>query len=121
VTHPAAPVLLVEDDHITLESTAELLAGDGHEVACASSGEQAMALLAGGLAPGLVITDIHLDGEPDGLTLARTVAESHPEARLILISGECRPAAGDYPEKAVFLTKPYATGGLLTLIRSSDW
>lgn len=121
MSRPAAPVLLVEDDHITLESTAELLAGDGLEVTCASSGEEAMALLAGGFEPALVITDIHLDGEPDGLTLARTVAESHPDARLILISGECRPAAGDYPPKAVFLTKPYATGGLLTLIRSSDW
>ncbi|MDQ4087373.1 MAG: response regulator [Pseudomonadota bacterium] len=117
----AAPILLVEDNHITLEATAELLADDGLEVTCASSGEQAMALLAAGLTPSLVITDIHLDGEPDGLTLARTVASSLPQARLILISGQCRPAAGDYPEKAVFLTKPYASGGLLTLIRSSDW
>ena len=117
---PAA-VLLVEDDHITLESTAELLTADGLEVTCASSGEQAMALLAEGLEPALVITDIHLDGEPDGLQLARTVAENLPDARLILISGECRPAAGEYPAKAVFLTKPYASGGLLTLIRSSDW
>ncbi|HEX8641236.1 MAG TPA: response regulator [Allosphingosinicella sp.] len=117
----AAPVLLVEDDHITLQSTAELLTADGHQVACASNSAEAMALLDGGLEPSLVITDIHLDGEPDGLALARAVAQSLPDARLILISGECRPAAGDYPEKALFLTKPYASGGLLTLIRSSDW
>lgn len=118
---PADAVLLVEDDHLTLQATADLLTGDGLEVVCASSSEQAMALLADGLEPSLVITDIHLGGETDGLDLARTVAQDLPDARLILISGECRPAAGDYPEKALFLTKPYASGGLLTLVRSSDW
>ncbi|HWT11900.1 MAG TPA: response regulator [Allosphingosinicella sp.] len=121
MTIPVSAVLLVEDDHLILDSTARLLADDGLEVTCASNAEQALAILGDGRIPSILVTDINLDGPSSGLDLARSVAEAWPDVRLILISGETRPAPGHYPEKAVFFTKPYASGALLTLIRSSDW
>jgi hypothetical protein len=69
----------------------------------------------------VVVTDIGLGGGPLGLDLARTVAERWPEIRLVIVSGEQRPARDDYPQSAVFFTKPYAEGALLSIINAPVW
>ena len=117
---PAA-VLLVEDDRLILDSTADLLTRDGVEVACASSAEQAITILSDGFVPAILVSDINLGAGESGLDLAHSVAERWPDVRLILLSGHVRPPRTDYPEKAVFLTKPFADGALLTLIQRTDW
>ena len=115
-------VLLVEDDPVILEFTAELLADDGLDVIRAESSDQAVAIMEGGLIPSILVTDVELaGGGPSGLDLATTVADRWPQVRLLIVSGQCRPAHGEYPEQAVFFTKPYAHGALLEMIRSPDW
>ena len=114
-------VLLVEDDPSVLQFIADLLAGDGLEVACASNAVAALALLEDGLTPSVLVTDIHLAGNLSGLELARAVAGVWPQIRLLIISGESRPAQDLYPERAMFFTKPFAAGALIEMIRSSDW
>ena len=118
---PVSKVLLVEDDPSLLAFMADLLGDNGLEVACASRGAEALAILEGGLSPCVLVTDINLSGEPDGLTLARAVAERWPQIRLLIVSGECRPAHGQYPDQAIFFTKPFAGGALVAMIRSDDW
>jgi CheY-like chemotaxis protein len=113
--------LIVEDDPILLELTAELLKDGGLEVIRATNGGEALALLERGPAPLVVVTDIGLEGRRSGLELARTVAERWPEVRLVIVSGEQRPVREDYPEKAVFFTKPYAEGALLSIINAPVW
>lgn len=114
-------ILLVEDDPIVLDSTAAMLADGGCDVRSASSVAEAMALLARGPLPDVVVTDIRLAEEESGLDLARAVAERWPHVKLLLVSGEQRPAREDYPEGALFFTKPYAQGALLTMCRESVW
>lgn len=115
-----APVLLVEDDPIILDDTAEHLAENGLEVICARSAEEALALIDGGRVPSVLVTDIRLEREESGLDLATAVADRWPEVKLLIVSGACRPEAGRYPERAVFFTKPWASGALVAMIKSGD-
>jgi CheY-like chemotaxis protein len=113
--------LLVEDDLAVRDFLAELLAGDGLAVACAQTAVEALALLETGLAPAILVTDIHLAGTLSGLDLARSVHQCWPGIRLLIISGESRPAQDEYPPHALFFTKPFAPGALIAVVRSSDW
>jgi CheY-like chemotaxis protein len=115
------PVLLVEDDPLVLDCTAELLAEGGCNVTRATSADEAIAALEAGPLPEMMVTDIALSSERSGLDLARTVAQRWPEVRLLIVSGSERPAKGEYPESAVFFTKPYAGGALLEMVKSPDW
>ena len=110
-------VLLVEDEPVILLAAAELLSGEGFEVLVASNSEEALAILAQRPETKVVVSDINLGGGRSGLELAWSVAQDMPHTRVILISGEQRPAREQYPEAAIFLTKPYAPGALVSLTR----
>jgi len=69
-------VLLVEDDPSLLEFLAELLTGDGLQVARARTAVEALALLEAGPLPAILVTDIHLAGTLSGLDLARSVGQA---------------------------------------------
>jgi DNA-binding response OmpR family regulator len=116
-----SPVLVVEDDPTLLEFTAELLSDDGLDVIRARDCAEAVSVMEGGRIPSVLVTDIGLGGGRSGLDLATLVAERWPNVRLLIVSGECRPNPGQYPPQAIFFTKPYAHGALLSMIRSSDW
>src|SRR5687768_12196187 len=121
MTLAPASVLVVEDDPLVLEFTSEILAEGGLDVIRATNCDEAMAILEQGPVPLVVVTDIGLEGRRSGLELARTIAERWPHVRLVIVSGEQRPAKEDYPEKAVFFTKPYAEGALLSIINAPVW
>ena len=87
----------------------------GYSVIRASSCEEAMAALDAGCSPSIVITDINLTSDGDGIKLARCVSELWPGIRLIIVSGAHRPRPEEYPEGAIFFTKPYAPGALVTM------
>lgn len=114
-------VLVVEDDPTLLEFTAELLKDDGLDVIRASDCDEALAIMESGRIPDILVTDIALPGCRSGVDLATIVAGKWPTVRLIIVSGRERPRQGDYPEQAVFFTKPYAHGALLSMIHSGDW
>ena len=108
-------ILLVEDEPLVLEATAQLLADAGYSVTRASTCDEAMAALDAGCEPSIVITDINLSADGDGIDLARCVSELWPDVRLIIVSGAQRPSPDDYPEGAIFFTKPYAPGALVSM------
>jgi CheY-like chemotaxis protein len=115
------PILLVEDDPLVLEATAELLADGGCAVRRASNAEEALAALDDGPLPAVLVTDISLASDRSGLELARTVAERWPQVKLLIVSGACRPPPEEYPDGALFFTKPYAGGALLRMVKGEDW
>ena len=121
MTPACQSVLVVEDDPAILEFTAELLKDDGLDVIRARDCDEALAIMDGGVIPSILVTDIALPGCRSGVDLATIVAEKWPQVRLLIVSGQCRPAQGEYPERAMFFTKPYAHGALLSMIRSPDW
>ena len=99
----------------------DLLAGDGLRVAAVRTAVEALALLEAGPLPAILVTDIHLAGTLSGLDLARSVARCWPGVRLLIMSGESRPAHDQYPARALFFTKPFAPGALISIVRSSEW
>jgi len=115
-------VLIVDDEPLVLHTTAEILAQDGCDVVLAGSYAEALRRLEAAPEPDVLVTDISFSEGPDGIALARAVAERWPRIRIVIVSGEVRPAGGDYPEGALFFTKPYAPGALQTMVREgAEW
>ena len=89
-----ATILVVEDDRLVAQLARTVLADAGYEVLLASTGEEALAL---GARPGrrldIVLTDINLPGV-DGWEVARRLAETRPEVRMLTMSASetCAPA-----------------------------
>ncbi|WP_371370248.1 response regulator [Pseudomonas sp. QL9] len=85
----APRVLIVDDDPLIRELLQSYLAGEGYEVACASTAEAAESALADAERDGppfdLVLLDIRLPGK-DGLTLTREL-RVRSEVGIILITG----------------------------------
>jgi PAS domain S-box-containing protein len=79
-------ILLVDDDPMILESIPPLLGSLGHQVATAARGEEALALVEGGLDVDLVILDHHMPGLSDTQVLAK-LRESRPGLPAVLASG----------------------------------
>jgi signal transduction histidine kinase/CheY-like chemotaxis protein len=91
-------VLLVEDNDEVAAGTEALLQMMGHEVVCANDAASALALIEAGHAaaaaggertPGfeLVISDIHMPGEMNGIDLAEAVQAIAPNMPVILVTG----------------------------------
>lgn len=75
------PILIADDDAVTLDGLTEFLAEFGHRIVPVRNGQEAMNLLTGGLVPSLFIVDLampHLGGDE----LLRYV-QSDPVLRLV--------------------------------------
>lgn len=115
----AINILLVEDELLVLDATAELLSDAGYNVVRASTCDEALAALHQGFHPSVVVTDINLQEGGDGLALSRCISELWPGIRIIIVSGSSRPTREEYPEEAVFFTKPYAPKALVDICAPS--
>lgn len=78
-------ILFVEDDELVRKGTAEMMRDLGHDVIEASSGDEALAKLAGGLAVDAVITDYKMP-RMDGGELARRIRHDWPDMPILLIT-----------------------------------
>ena len=100
-----AKVLVVEDQPLLLLDLIDQLASLGLEALPAGSARTAARLLTTDI--DALVTDIELGDGPDGLCLARLAAEARPDLPIVVVSGGVRPKAGDLPDGAVFIPKPY--------------
>ena len=76
-------VLVVDDDHSTVEAMAMLLGQDGHQVQGFTSGKEAVAALRGGHTSDVVITDFEMP-VVDGAAVTRAARESSPTACIVV-------------------------------------
>jgi DNA-binding NtrC family response regulator len=120
-----ASVLLVDDDSEILRSLERLLTLHGFEVWSAGSVREALRQLRAHGESDFLITDLIMDDE-DGLTLIRQIRESHPETRIVAISGggHSKPdsylaAARRLGAEATF-RKPVPPDQLLAFLRSAS-
>jgi DNA-binding response OmpR family regulator len=96
-------VLLVDDDPLILDSIAEVLSFDGHEVAVASNGQAALDCFTAALETAspfeVVVTDL---GMPlvNGIQVANGVRALSGTVRIILLTGwgERAREQDDYPD-----------------------
>jgi signal transduction histidine kinase/ActR/RegA family two-component response regulator len=82
----ALAILLVDDEDIVRTGTAEMIRDLGHDVTEAGGGAEALAKLAAGLRPDVVITDYKMP-RMDGAELARRLQEVRPDVPVLLITG----------------------------------
>lgn len=109
-------VILVEDEPLVLQATSDLLEEGGYCVISACSFDEAVRQIEACPEAVALVTDIGIEGAEDGLALSRLVAERWPHMRTVIISGRERPRGDQYPREAIFFTKPYAPGALLTIM-----
>jgi two-component system, cell cycle response regulator CpdR len=110
-----ARILLADDETVARELIRGTLVADGHTVASADDGSEALAKLTA--APNtfdLLLSDIQMP-IMDGLTLAQTAMAAHPALKVILMSGFAdgfQKAEQLKPRLSAVLSKPVSPADL---------
>lgn len=101
--------LVVDDDPFILMGACDILHDAGFGCHEANDGDEAKAILkAHGADIVLLFSDVDMPGETNGFALARHTAECWPSIEIVIASGHVIAKAGDMPEKATFLRKPFS-------------
>ncbi|WP_019517299.1 ATP-binding protein [Sphingomonas sp. Mn802worker] len=104
-------VLLVDDEPTIRMLVAEVLAEQGYTVVEAGDGAGAMALLASGIRPDLLVTDVGLPGQMNGRQVADAALTQVPGLRVLFITGYAENAVignGQLAPHMALVTKPFA-------------
>ena len=119
-TAGAGQLLVVDDEPTVLTVVERMLTRAGHRVVTAGSAEAALELVAGGLRPALLVTDILLPSM-NGLGLAAALRDQLPGLPVLFISGfEGDRVAGESAREAgLFLQKPFRTDELIRSVSAA--
>ena len=98
-------VLLVDDEVDLLRITGRWLRTLGYQVDTAENAETALTILASRTFD-LLLTDIVMPGEMDGLALARIAASRYPQMKIVLASGYPENITDDDKRRWVLVEKP---------------
>jgi len=113
-------ILLVEDEAMVLALMVEGLRRDGYSVLAAGNAKEAMSLLERHSRPiDLLLTDLMMPGM-NGMELASRLMSSHPEMKVLLISGYTEEELGKFMRKGAgtaFLQKPITPSVLARKVR----
>jgi CheY-like chemotaxis protein len=108
-------ILVVEDEVLIRLHLAEELRDSGYNVIEAASGDEAITLLSSVDDIGLLLTDIRMPGNVDGIALANWTRSQFPSIKIVLISTEIR--AGSPVEFDACFTKPVRFVELIQCVR----
>jgi CheY-like chemotaxis protein len=118
---PSETILLVEDDDQVRNLTLAILHREGYSVFSAGHGEAALALVDAHDGPlHMLLTDVMLPGM-DGRQVFQKVAETHPELKVLYMSGylvdEVVDSRGIQKKSANFIQKPFSIEELVERVR----
>ncbi len=108
--------VLVVDDEALIRMGAAYMLSDAGAVFEAGDAAEALLVLEAHDEIMLVFTDVNMPGDMDGVALATAVYGMKPKIQWIVTSGRERFSAGDLPDHASFLPKPYRQAELLNLV-----
>jgi CheY-like chemotaxis protein len=83
-----ATILVMEDEILSRTAASEVLRERGYCVIEAASADEALSVLQSPTRIDLVLTDMRMPGEIDGVGLARHVRATLPFMRVVMISGQ---------------------------------
>jgi PAS domain S-box-containing protein len=116
-------VLIVEDEPDVLDAAGQLFRSIGYEVATASNGVDAMAILERRSDIDILFTDVVMPKGMSGIQLARLARELRPDLKVILASGYPLPALrAQYGriDDFTFVVKPYLLAELAKSLRAAS-
>jgi CheY-like chemotaxis protein len=116
---PAETILFVEDEMLVRLDMAEFLRECGYSVHEAANADEAREALNSKMAIDLVITDIRMAGEMDGIALAAWVKSNRPGVEVILSSAFAKEPLQGLDDTIAFLTKPYTGRVLLDAVKEA--
>lgn len=100
-------VLVVEDDEILRSLTAEVVSLLNFDVIACATADEALPILKTSSSIALVITDVCMPGNLDGLELAHLIWANWSDIPVIVTSGNRSVPIGELPAHAIFLRKPW--------------
>jgi two-component system, response regulator PdtaR len=110
-------ILIVEDDVLANEHLEFILQQAGYEVLSATSADEAAELLEDHEDVQLLVTDINLPGNMNGLKLAAAAKARRPEMNIIIVTGYSAPKNDEMPPGSLFIPKPYNARKMIEAVR----
>jgi CheY-like chemotaxis protein len=113
-------VLLVDDDEIVRMALAGVLEQSGFVVTSAASVPEALKLISGPEPYDVLLSDLHMPGAGDGLTVVSAMRHANPKAATLLLSAfpEMTAAAAAILQQAdEILVKPIDLASLIEIIK----
>jgi CheY-like chemotaxis protein len=115
--HGLGTILLVEDDVLERMSLADQLRIAGYVVLEACNADEALDLLNRNIhSVQLLLSDVRLPGNMDGLELARAIRAQSPEIKIVLASGQSF-STNHWFDTDGFFPKPYDARRLIEHIK----
>ena len=114
--HRKISVLLVEDEPLLLAMYSEFLEEAGFVVTKASNGDEAWSLICSAGAFDVLLTDVRMAGQLDGIKLAYKCQAARPAIARILMSGYMMSDVSIEPGLARFIRKPFTSHLLVDAI-----
>lgn len=112
---PQVPnVLVVEDEMILRIRAVDIVEDAGFCAIEAVNGDEAISILESRSDISLLFTDIQMPGSIDGLKLAHAVHERWPSIKIILVSGQVKPAEDERPADSRFFGKPLGVDQMIS-------
>ncbi len=100
--------LVVDDDPLILVDACDILEEAGFRCHDSDTGAGAIRLLeTHAESVILLFSDVEMPGAVNGFALARHVSEHWPWIEIVIASRRIKPQAGDTPDKATFIGKPF--------------
>ena len=115
-------VLIVEDEPDVLDAAWQLFRSIGYEVATASNGVDAMAILERRSDIDILFTDVVMPKGMSGIQLGRLARELRPDLKVVLASGYPLPALREQYGRIddfAFVVKPYLLAELAKALRAA--
>lgn len=111
-------ILVVEDEPLIRLGLVDVLEEAGYEVTEAAHAGEAIAILEAHQDIRLVLTDVDMPGDMDGIRLAQYVRRHWPPIHLIVVSGKAGLDLDALPLGSRFIGKPYPQEQMIALVRS---
>ncbi len=113
-------ILLVEDNRLIAFQLSQELTSAGYQITTASSGDEAIRS-ANTCSPDLILMDVNLDGERDGVEIMKIIHEKNgfiPNIYLTGYTGDELTSSAAKTAPTAILEKPVNSAALMELIES---
>lgn len=111
-------ILLVEDEPDIRSIMADTLGDAGFDVTATCTGDEAAILMADSDRFDVLLTDITMPGQIDGIGLAEHARQVHPDLPVVFVSGRPDNAgrAAAVTQPSAFVAKPYDMARVINTI-----